>query len=210
MLPHAAALHNGTHGRCHAHHWQDFWRQACFGSHLCLVYSSTHCCFFCCSSGCSPFHRVIVVGSISLHCEVMNAVCQIAHARAAEAATRTPAAPSDGRASPSATPVFNFTSSIMPPIACISTTMHSHMARALFWDSEFRCAPVARTCYALPYHINACAYACVCVNDAAPPSVSAVRDAIACDRCVPVDALRVTFDNRSMCDIVVYLSTSFV
>jgi len=26
-----------------------------------------------------------------------------------------------------------------------------------------------------------------------------VRDAVACDRCVPVDALRVTFDDRSMC-----------
>ena len=26
-----------------------------------------------------------------------------------------------------------------------------------------------------------------------------MRDAVACDRCVPVDALRVTFDDRSMC-----------
>jgi len=25
-----------------------------------------------------------------------------------------------------------------------------------------------------------------------------VRDAVACDRCVPVDALRVTFDDRSV------------
>jgi hypothetical protein len=30
---------------------------------------------------------------------------------------------------------------------------------------------------------------------------SAVRDAVACDRCVPVDALRVTFDNRSMLEM---------
>jgi hypothetical protein len=28
---------------------------------------------------------------------------------------------------------------------------------------------------------------------------SAVRDAVAGDRCVPVDAMRVTFDTRSMC-----------
>jgi hypothetical protein len=91
------------------------------------------------SSAWSPFHRVIVIGSISLHSEVMNAVCQIAHARAADAATIAAAVPSDGRASPSARPAFNFTSSSIPAIACISTTIHSHMARALFWDSEFRC-----------------------------------------------------------------------
>lgn len=116
------------------------------------------------SSVFSPFHRVIVIGSLSLHSEVMNVVCQIANARFAETAALLTAAQSDGRASPSSPPVFNFTSSLMPPIACISTTLHSHMARALFWDSEF----------------------------------SAARDAVACDRCVPIDAMRITFDTRSI------------
>ena len=136
------------------------------------------------SSACSPFHRVIVIGGISLHSEVMNAVCQIAHARAADAATIAASVPSDGRASPSAAPAFNFTSSSIPAIACISTTIHSHMARALFWDSEFRCCLL---CLKLSSTLSIYVYN------------SAVRDAVACDRCVPVDALRVTFDNRFVC-----------
>jgi hypothetical protein len=142
--------------------------------------------------------------------------------------------------------VFNFTSSIMPPIACISTTMHSHMARALFWDSEFRWRLLCRRAYPgmlcstiymhgnmhvlvhvnvylylhvhvlvhvhVHVHVNVNVYVhvYVYVYVTLRPSVSAVRDAIACDRCVPVDALRVTFDNRSMCVVVVYLPTDFV
>jgi hypothetical protein len=109
-----------------------------FSFSYCLVFDDSFLSFFF-SSAYSPFHRVIVIGGISLHSEVMNAACQIAHARAADAATIAAAIPSDGRASPSAAPAFNFTSSSIPAIACISTTIHSHMARALFWDSEFRC-----------------------------------------------------------------------
>ena len=86
----------------------------------------------------STFHRVVVIGSLSLHSDVMNAVCQIAQARYSESSATKTDSP-DGRTSPLSPPTFSFTSSIIPPLACISTTMHSHMARALFWDSEFRC-----------------------------------------------------------------------
>jgi hypothetical protein len=163
-----------------------------FSFRLCMP-SLTSAAFF--SSASSPFHRVIVIGSLSLHSEVMNAVCQIAHARFSEEAASPTGARADGRASPTSPPVFNFTSSAMPPIACISTTLHSHMARALFWDSEFRCSVVCGV-RLRPRVISIFLWTSGALDS--HRMCSAVRDAVACDRCVPVDAMRVTFDSRSM------------